>query len=177
MMQGSVGARWAEGDGWQMADLPYDGGNLVMTVLLPEAGRFEEVRAKLTGSFLAQADAGAEQHSVAVSLPRFRFTWGSESLVPHLQALGMVDPFDPSKADLSGMATGEKLYIADVLHKAFVGVDESGTEAAAATAVVVAGNAGPGKQLQVDRPFMFFIRDIGSATLLFVGQVTDPSGS
>ena len=177
MMQASLSTSWAEGDGWQMAELPYEGGKLVMSVVLPDAGRFDEVRAKLTGDWIAQANGLATQHMVTVRFPKFKFTWGSRSLVEQLKALGMIDPFDLSTADFSGMTTSEKLFIADVLHKAFVGVDESGTEAAAATAVVMSGNAGPDKNLQVDRPFVFFIRDQATGTLLFVGQVADPSRS
>ena len=121
-----------------------------------------------------------QQALVDVSLPRFKFTWGSTSLKPALEALGMADAFSQTDADFSGMTTGEKLYIADVLHKAFVDVDESGTEAAAATAVIGGGSGGasPGTpfELTADRPFVFLIRDT-TGTVLFVGQVTSPAAS
>ena len=74
---------------------------------------------------------------VALQLPKFRFTWGTESLKAPLVALGMTDAFDASLADFSGMEPSRELYIADVVHQAFVGVDENGTEAAAATAVIM----------------------------------------
>jgi serpin B len=175
-MHGTLSSDYAVGDGWQMADLPYDGNKLSMTIILPDAGRFDEICTGLTADWLAQSRATMQSTEIAVGLPKFRFTWGSTSLKPALQALGMVQPFDETQADFSGMTTEEQLYIADVIHKAFVGVDESGTEAAAATAVIMAGNAGPPVELTVDRPFVFLIRD-ETGTLLFVGQVTDPTAS
>lgn len=175
IMHGSSSTRWASGDGWKLADLPYDGGKLAMTVVLPDAGRFEEIRGKVSGTWLAEADAASTQASVTIALPKFKFTWGTSSIKTNLEALGMKDPFDASKADFSGMTATEPLHIADVLHQAFVGVDESGTEAAAATAVIMAGNGMPDKTLDTDRPFLFLIRDTSTGTLLFVGQVTDPT--
>jgi serpin B len=175
-MHNELGVAYAAGDGWQMADLPYDGDNLSMTIILPAAGRFDEIRGGLTADWLAQHSAAMQQQLLSVSLPKFKFTWGTTSLKPALQALGMVDAFSGAEADFSGMTTSEKLYIADVLHKAFVGVDESGTEAAAATAVIMEGNGEPGGELTVDRPFVFLIRD-ASGTVLFVGQVTSPTAS
>jgi serpin B len=174
-MHGSISSRWATGDGWKLADLPYDGDKLAMTIVLPDAGRFDEIRGKLTATWLADADAASTQDMVVVALPKFKFTWGTKSLKPALEALGMKDPFDPTKADFSAMTTTEPLHIADVLHKAFVGVDESGTEAAAATAVIMSGNGMPDKTLDVDRPFVFLIRDTSTGSLLFVGQVVDPT--
>ncbi|MBI4955129.1 MAG: serpin family protein [Myxococcales bacterium] len=174
-MHAALSTEYAEGDGWQLADLPYDGGALVMTIVLPAAGRFAEIRDGLSADWLAQADAARTARQTALALPKFRFTWGSESLKPALQSLGMLDAFDLTKADFTGMeATGE-LHVSDVLHQAFVGVDESGTEAAAATAVIMSGNGGPDATLTVDRPFVFLIRDHATGAVLFVGQVTDPT--
>jgi len=173
MMHGDLSAPYGEGDGWQMADLPYDGGKLSMTIILPEAGRFDEIRAGLTADWLAQNTAAMTVQEIGVSLPRFEFTWGSTSLKPALQTLGMVQAFGAG-ADFSGMATGEELYIGDVVHKAFVGVDESGTEAAAATAVLMQNFGMPPAYLIADRPFIFLIRD-ATGTLLFVGQLTSPT--
>ena len=111
---------------------------------------------------------------VHLALPKFKFSW-ADSFVPALKALGMTDAFVFPIADFSGMEPKKELYISDVLHKAFVGIDEHGTEAAAATAVVMTAGAIPDpKYVTVDRPFLFFIRD-DSGALLFVGQVTDPT--
>jgi serpin B len=91
--------------------------------------------------------------------------------------MGMPDAFDPDRADFSGMTGKRDLYIDDVLHKAFVAVDEEGTEAAAATAVIMdlASAMLPGVTLTVDRPFIFMIRDLPSREILFVGRVLNPA--
>ena len=168
---------YGEGDGYQIIDLPYDGDALSMTIVLPEAGRFEEIRDGLSSEWLEAARAGmSADTTVALSLPRFGFSWGSESLVDALTGLGMVDAFSPALADFSGVSLESKLYISEVLHKAFIGVDEFGTEAAAATAVILSDWGMPGDPVSftVDRPFLLFIRDV-SGLLLFTGQVVDPS--
>lgn len=87
--------------------------------------------------------------------------------------MGMVDAFDSNKADLSGMDGKRDLFISDVLHKAYVSVDEKGTEAAAATAVVVGTTAMPVNEvaLKIDRPFIFVIQDNQSGAILFIGRV------
>jgi serpin B len=148
-----------------------------MTVLLPEAGRFEEIRTALTGAWLAAAQEGmSDDTEVTIAMPKFKFTWGTESFKEPLKAMGMTDAFVYPTADFSGMETTRELYIADVLHQAFVGVDEHGTEAAAATAVLIASGAIPDpKFVTIDRPFLFFVQD-DTGALLFVGQVADPTG-
>jgi serpin B len=177
MMVQSSSYAYAEGDGYQMLDLPYDGNELAMTVLLPEAGRFGEIRAALSSDWLEQARASLASTSVDLTLPKFSFTWGTESLEEPLIALGMTDAFEAGVADFTGIHSVPELYVADVLHQAFIGVDESGTEAAAATAVILdRWSAGPGEAVAftVDRPFLFFIHD-SSGVILFTGQVTDPT--
>ncbi len=169
--------KYAEGDGYQVVDLPYDGNQLAMRVVLPAAGRFAQVRSTLSTSWLAGVDAAMASFSgeVSVALPKFKFDYGSKSLKPALQALHMTDAFALPPADFSGMDASKQLYVSDVLHKAFIGVDEDGTEAAAATAVIMnfGGIPDQPKDFSVDRPFLFMIRDT-SGTLLFVGQVTNP---
>lgn len=177
IMHAGLTVQYAEDTDWQMADIPYDGGKLVMTVVLPADGKFEAVRSGLTDTWLASADQKMTSTSIELGLPKFRYEWGTMSLTKALEALGMTDAFDDTKADFTGMEPTGELYIADVLHKAFVGVDESGTEAAAATAVIMAGNAGPGATMEIDRPFLFLIRDSSNGMILFVGQVVDPSAS
>jgi len=168
---------YAQGDGWQAVELPYAGNETSMVVVVPDSGKFASFEQGLTGdmalSVMSSLSAGA---SVNVTLPKFEIKGATISLAQELQDLGMVDAFDPGKADFSRIAP-EPLYIGDVVHQAFVSVDEAGTEAAAATAVVMAGAAVPEKQVSVDanRPFFFFIRDIPTNTLLFVGRVVDPT--
>lgn len=174
------GIGYAEGDGWQMFELPYDGYQLGMTVVLPADGRFAEVRGALASGWLDAAvdQMGGYQGEVSVSLPKFKFSWGTESLKEPLKAMGMTDAFQLGAADFSGMEPKKELYISNVFHKAFVAVDEDGTEAAAATAVVMTSGAVPAepKAVDVNRPFLFMIRD-ASGAVLFLGQVVDPSQS
>ncbi len=172
-------ASYEQGVGWQAVELPYVGSQTSMVVVVPDAGTFASVEGSLSGTFVQSVFAGLEPGvSVTMTLPKFRKSQERQSnLSQQLQALGMVDAFDPTEADFSNMAA-EPLYISHVVHQAFVSVDEHGTEAAAATAVVTAGFAAPSKQvtLDVNRPFIFFIRDIPTSTVLFVGRVVDPSG-
>ena len=117
-------------------------------------------------------------------LPKFEFD-SSASLAQTLAAMGMTDAFDPNAADFSGMlgaGAPEPLVISDVLHKAFISLDEEGTEAAAVTAVIMAAGAGAPSEEQpievrVDRPFLFLIRDSESGAILFMGRVMDPSAA
>ncbi len=168
---------YAEGTNYQVVDLPYDGGAVSMRIVLPAQGHFDEVRQGLSTSWMAGVDKAVQGSEVSVSLPKFKFDWGTTSLKPALKDMGMKDAFIYPTADFTGMEPKHELYVGDVLQKAFVGVDESGTEAAAATAVIM--NAGsaiepPPKEFNADRPFLFFIRD-NSGQLLFVGQVTNPA--
>ena len=107
-------------------------------------------------------------------MPKFEFE-SSFNLNETLKALGMPLAFDPEKADFSGMDGTRGLSIADVVHKAFVSVDEEGTEAAAATAVILRTSLPPPAELVVDRPFLFLIRHNPTGTILFVGRVLDPT--
>lgn len=175
-MQETETLSYAEGPDYQVVDLPYDGGKVSMRIVLPAQGHFSEVRQGMSTSWMQGVDQAMQAADVSVSLPKFKFDWGTTSLKPALKAMGMTDAFGYPAADFSGMEPKRELYIADVLQKAFVGVDESGTEAAAATAVIMNAGAAPmqPKDFTANRPFLFFIRD-DSGTLLFVGQVTNPA--
>jgi serpin B len=179
MMHGGDYLAYAEGDGYQMVDLPYDGGELAMSIVLPEAGRFAEIRDSLSSDWIDQARASMSTDSeIQLTLPKFKFTWGTESLKPALEALGMTDAFVYPIANFTGMEPTRELFIGNVFHQAFVAADEHGTEAAAATAVVMDAGAAPIPAtpipFTVDRPFIFFIRDT-TGLILFVGQVVDPA--
>ena len=149
-----------------------------MTVLLPEADRFKEIRGLLSDTWLTSARSEMTGTAVDLSLPKFEFTWGTKSFNEALQSLGMLEAFQ-SSADFSGMSD-YPLFIDKVLHQAYIGVDEQGTEAAAATAVIMDAGASedteadPPVVFNVDRPFIIFIRD-ASGAILFAGQVVDPS--
>jgi serpin B len=176
-MTGRVAGWYAAGDGWQAVELPYAGGELAMTVVLP-AGAFGAFDRGLSGERLAEITGALKPSEVDLRLPRWTFRTQAP-LKAVLQAMGMPTAFDTRKADLSGMSQEEKLYIKAVVHEAFVAVDEAGTEAAAATAVVVsASSARPDPpSLTVDRPFLFLIRDRPTGEVLFLGRVVDPSAS
>ncbi len=176
MMQLSKSLLYAEGEGYQLVSLPYAGGSLEMIVILPAPGAFESVEAKLTPDWLAQALASRQSRTVNLSFPKFKIE-SDFSLVDALSNLGMPIAFQPDKADFSGMDGKRDLFIGEVVHKAFVNVDEAGTEAAAATAVIMElTSAFPDEPISmiVDRPFIFGIRDVQHGNLLFLGRVTHP---
>lgn len=164
------------GDGWRSARLPYGGGALAMTIVLPADGRLPDVEASVADGGLADVLAATDRAgTVALTLPRWTFRTGA-ALQGALSELGMADAFTPA-ADFSGMTTAETLRIDEVLHEVFVAVDESGTEAAAATAVVMRATSIPveAASFVVDRPFLFAIHDTEHGTPLLVGRVADPS--
>jgi|YNPMSStandDraft_1061717.scaffolds.fasta_scaffold00706_6 serpin B len=167
---------YAEGADFQLVSLPYEGGRIEMVVILPAAGQFEALQAKIDPAWLTEALAQRQLHTVNLSMPKFKVE-SDFSLVDALSTLGMPAAFQPDQADFSGMDGRQDLYIGEVLHKAYVNVDEAGTEAAAATAVIMELTAALPEQpviMTVNRPFLFLIREVQSGSLLFVGQVTQP---
>ncbi len=177
--------RYADGEGYQAVTLPYEGRDFEMLVVLPDAGEPAAIGARIGAELVSEIETKAHRRPVHLYLPRFEFRWSS-SLVDTLKALGMVLPFDDTLADFSRMADTSRvdgLYIGEVMHEAFVEVNEEGTEAAAATAVIMQtrGRAQseppPPVEVRVDRPFFFFIRHRATDTLLFVGRVVDPRSS
>ncbi len=179
MMAQEAAFRYAKDDGWQAVELPYAHDQLAMLLVVPDQGRFAEVEARL-GSGLLDRAAGAlaDAGEVDLTMPKFKFRTQA-SLPAALKALGMSKAFDPLAADFSGMTTQEPLYISDVIHEAYIAVDEEGTEAAAATAVVMRTASAPAQtvQLTIDRPFLFALRDLDTGAVLFLGRVTDPTAA
>jgi len=155
-------------------DLPYAGDETSMLVIVPTGNQFSSVDAALTGDFLEDVLRSLASQEVSLSLPKFTLKGASVSLKSALQSMGIVDAFDPSKADLSAMVTSEKLHVDDVVHQAFVRVNESGTEAAAATGVGIVTVSEPNSVI-VNRPFFFVLRDKPTGAVLFVGRVMDPT--
>jgi serpin B len=174
MMRQSHSLGYATGDGYQAVELPYDGNELSMIVLLPDTGKFESVQNSLDAALAEHIVSDLQSREVDLTLPKFQFE-SEFSLADTLAAMGMPAAFS-GDADFSAMTGNRELTITDVVHKAFVSVDEAGTEAAAATAVVVGLTAVPEQPVQVtvDRPFMFLIRDIQTGTILFIGRVVNP---
>jgi serpin B len=165
----AAGAAVGRGVGWTAVRLPYAGGDLAMTLLLPDPGR------ELPIADVPAVLASVRPVGVELSLPRFTFRTKLPLGGP-LAALGMPTAFTPGKADLSAMTHDEPLYLDQVFHEVFVAVDEEGTEAAAATAVAVRTVSMPVAQERVvlDRPFGFVIHDVEHGAPLFVGRVDDP---
>ncbi len=166
------------GENYQAISLPYVGQGMEMVLILPDEGAFQAVEQGLTTDWFAGVLAGLTKHEVILAMPKFRFEYTLE-LSEALIALGMPDAFS-DQADFSGMTVEEALFISKVLHKAFIDLDEAGTEAAAATAVIMEAMMAPLPQepitLRLDRPFLFAIRDSLTGSLLFLGRVLDPSG-
>ena len=167
---------YAKGDGWQAIELAYQGRDAAMDIIVPDESRFEEVESNLDYQTASAILGDLQPTSVSLALPKFKFE-SQFGLVDQLAALGMTDAFDPDRADFSGMSERKDLYISAVIHKAFVAVDEKGTEAAAATAVIVevASAQMSDITLIVDRPFIFLIRDIPTGQILFIGRVLNPA--
>ncbi len=175
MMKQTESLGYAEGAGCQAVELPYDGGELSMLILLPRAGQFGEFENAIDAGQVQAIIESLEHRRVALAMPGFEFA-SSFGLKEALAAMGMPVAFSPESADFSGMTGGRELFITDVVHKAFVSVDEAGTEAAAATAVIMGTTAMPESPVEValNHPFIFLIRDIETGAILFVGRVVNP---
>jgi len=166
---------YAAGEGYRAVELPYAGGEASLVILLPDSGRFEEFERELDADRLAECLEGLQANDVLLFLPKFTFT-SQFALGQILAGLGMPDAFS-DQADFSGMTGRRDLAIDEVYHKAFVALDEAGTEAAAATAVVMVMGLPPEPRVEVrvDRPFLFLIRDRETGTILFLGRVLNPT--
>jgi serpin B len=166
--------RYSRGGNYQAVEMPYTGNTTSMLVIMPDQGSFREVEEALSPEYLAGILDGLEHSSVALTFPKFEFE-SEFSLADVLQEMGMPQAFDAG-ADFSGITGGKDLFISDVFHKAFVAVDEEGTEAAAATAVVMAETSMPADPVQmvVDRPFFFLIREHQTGSILFLGRMVSP---
>jgi serpin B len=178
MMRQAIRTLYGEGNGWQAIRLPY-AGEASMLIIAPEEETLSEMAGSLDAARLGEVRAALGDHIVDLTMPRFEYR-SQFSLPDVLERLGMVEAFVPPRgdtgADLTGMVDVRELFVSDVVHQAFVSVDEEGTEAAAATAVIVSATSMPmPATLTLDRPFIFIIEDDLTGAILFVGQVTDPS--
>jgi len=156
----------------QAVELPYIGEQFSMIVLLPARGQFEDFAGSLTADRVAAILEHLSIQMIQVYMPRFEFR-SSFELADTLAELGMTDAFILGKANFRGMALTRELFLDDVYHQSIVSVDENGTFAVAATAGdMVAPDV---STVRLNRPFIFLIRDIKTGTILFMGQVLDPS--
>ena len=165
---------YTEGEEYQAVELLYDNGELSMVILLPEAGEFEAFEAGLQAQQVCDIISDLQSTEIALTMPQFEFD-SEFSLKDALADMGMPIAFSGA-ADFSGMTGNPELFISDVVHKAFIAVDEAGTEAAAATAVIMKLTAvsEPPLEVTIDRPFIFLIRDIETGAILFIGRVINP---
>jgi len=170
--------RYAEADGLQLLELPYDGKEVSMLILLPRKDGIEPLEDKLTVENLNEWKGRMTEQRVDVYIPKYKLET-EYSLPKELMNLGMKEAFTRD-ADFSGMDGTKYLYIKDVIHKAYVDVNEEGTEAAAATAVIIAlKSAMPERipEFKADHPFMFVIEDTATGNILFIGKVADPGSA
>jgi serpin B len=167
---------YMQGDGFQAVELAYAGQTTAMDIILPDEGNFETFDSSFNRDVYDQIIHGMQPTSLQLALPKFKFD-KDFNLTDTLKGMGMTDAFEGSLADFSGMTGKKDLFISNVVHKAFVAVDEEGTEAAAATAVIMETAGAPmlDMVLQVDRPFIFIIRDTANGQILFIGRVTNPT--
>lgn len=164
---------YAQADGSQAVDISYAGDKFSMLVIMPDPGTFDEFLSSLTPTVLGDITNHLAAQEVDLSLPKFSFTKDA-ALGSILRLLGMIDAFDPGVADFSGIDGSRDLFINEVYHKAFISVDEHGTEAAAATAIGMSGVTSfppPPLVLIIDHPFIFFIRERQTGLILFMGKV------
>ena len=160
----------------QILELPYAGRQLSMFVILPrEDDGLKKIEDAISEDNLRSWLSFLPEKEVRVYLPKFKITWGTFELNEPLMDLGIKDAFSPAQADFTGMAEVRELYISLVLHKAFVEVNEEGTEAAAAAAVVMSKEIARRRVFRADHPFLFLIRDNTTGSILFLGRVIDPT--
>ena len=177
MVADSISLPALAGADFRAVSLPYADDRLSLLVVVPEPGQFGQVEAALDATALANVVAGMTTKRVGLTLPRFKIETAA-SLKALLEALGMPSAFTAA-ADFSGMDGTGGLHIADVIHKCFINVAEKGTEAAAATAVIMKDSSIPMVDLYVtaNRPFLYYLRDAPTGAILFMGRVMDPSKS
>jgi serpin B len=166
--------KFAGDQGLKLLELPYKGQRLSMVVLLPEAvDGLADLEQNLTADQTQQWLERAEWKDVMVWLPKFKVT-DQFQLEGVLTAMGMKSAFLPEVADFSGMGGNKELYLSAVIHKAFVEVNEQGTEAAGATVTGPPIPAPVSPEFRADHPFLFLIRDRTTGAILFMGRVADP---
>lgn len=183
MMQTERAMRFGHAEGAAVGELPYTGGEISMIVVVPDAADgLPALLSNLDGDRMQHwIDALADRPNVIVKMPRFRVApTESLPLSEPMRSLGVRLAFQAGDADLTGIATTHPpLFVSEGFHRAFVEVNEEGTEAAAATAVVISVRSAPMRppqrdELIADHPFLFFLRDTRTGAILFVGHVVDP---
>ena len=157
----------------QAVELLYAGEEASMMIFLPAKGKYDQFEDALSAGLVSEISKQLRPIRLRLSIPSFEFT-SEFRLAETLAGMGMADAFDPQSADFSGMDGTKDLYLSAVVHKAFVKVDERGTEAGAATGGTIGVTSLP-PAFTADRPFIFLIRDLATDAILFVGRVMDPT--
>jgi serpin B len=170
--EGEIPLWMATGNGYQAIALPYKGDLAEMVIILPDQGSFESVEGMMDAETFHSILAQLKPTHLTLYMPKFEFTTDLD-LIPILSALGMPLVFDKDNADFSAITKTERLYVYQAIHKAYVLLNEEGTEAAAAT-LFGARPASLPQEFHIDRPFIFLIRDVPTGTILFLGRVLNP---
>ena len=174
---------WSEELACQSLELPYVGGDLSMVIILPMSpggpfgpptmGDLDALQRKLNTDTLNKLLSDANKTKVMLHIPKFKVEY-STYLKDTLVKLGIKDIFEGGVADLSGMDGGRQLYLSEAVHKAFIEVNEEGTEAAAATGMMIQLMCMP-PEFRANQPFLYLIRDNRSGTILFMGRIVRPT--
>ena len=168
---------YSDGDNYQAVQLPYLSQDFVMTLLVPDEGKFNYFEDDLAAEKIKEISTNLTVELVNLEMPKFDFETSTDAKKP-LAALGMAEAFQSDTADFSGITDVEDIFISDVLHKATITVDEEGTEAAAATVVIMRAVSAPETKepisLVIDRPFLFMIQHQPTGSILFMGRVLEP---
>ncbi|MCP4349032.1 MAG: serpin family protein [Desulfobacterales bacterium] len=181
MMSGKHDFKYTKGSRCQAVELKYYGDGLSMLIILPDTGRFEEFENSFNASELNLISDSLKEESVELKMPKFSYKSGTDSLKETFKGMGMQDAFkscgnfpNSKCSDFSGMDGTRELFISDIAHKAFISVDEEGTEAGAVTSFPGPGSSDYTITLTIDRPFIFFIRDADTKAILFMGRIMNP---
>lgn len=163
---------------FEMLEIQYGSGNYSMLILLPNEGKtVNKVISLMTKENLSNWVKQLSEQKKMLYMPKFEFKYDN-SLKDELTVMGMTDAFNEAKANLKGISDAGKLFVSEVMHKSYIKVDEKGTEAAAVTGITVGVTSfNPNLYFNVNRPFVFVIREKVSNAILFVGKVVDPTKS
>ena len=175
--RGENGEHYAATDGpdYQAVELPYYGDEFSMVIIIPDSGLFGAFEQNLDSSVIDEIVDNLEVQEITLRMPKFECE-SRLNLSETLSGMGMPDAFAPGVADFSGMDGTLNLFIGKVIHQASITLDEIGTEAAAATAVIMELTAVPNRlEITIDRPFLYIIRDNQTGTILFLGRIKNPT--
>ena len=173
MMRKDSSYNYFDGEDYKAVELPYKGNRVSMQIIVPDKGKFKDFEALITNDKLNEINSSLVSTGLDLRIPKFEFE-AEYGLKNDFISLGMIDAFSVSDADFSGMDGTKNLYIDKVIHKSYIKVDEEGTEAAAATGVTITLESAiisDSLVFEIDRPFIFIIKDNESGSILFMGRV------